>query len=222
VTTRPRARLLIAALAAALLAATAAVTLPGLLRTRHPGPALPLRRTGELALPGHSSRFDYESLDPGRGLLFIAHLGDSQVIETDIRTSRVVRVISGLAGVHGVLVVPALHRVYATATAANQMAAINEDTGQILHRTPTGDYPTAWPTTPPATPSGPPTRPAAPKPSSTPPPAPCAAPSPWAAKPATSPTTRPATTEPGRCSPTSRPSTSSPSSTRPPSPSHAG
>jgi hypothetical protein len=141
VTTRPRARLLIVALAAALLAATAAVTLPGLLRTRHPGPALPLRRNGELALPGHSSRFDYESLDPGRGLLFIAHLGDSQVIETDIRTSRVVRVISGLAGVHGVLVVPALHRVYATATAANQMAAINEDTGQILHRTPTGDYP---------------------------------------------------------------------------------
>jgi DNA-binding beta-propeller fold protein YncE len=111
------------------------------MRTPHPGPALPLRPAGELALPGHSTQFDYESLDSGRGLLFIAHLGDSQVVETDIRTSRVVRVVTGLAGVHGVLAVPALHRVYATATAANQMAAIDEDTGQILHRTPTGDYP---------------------------------------------------------------------------------
>jgi len=94
-----------------------------------------------LALPGDSSRFDYESLDPGRGLLFIAHLGAGQVIETDIRTSKVVRVITGLADVHGVLVVPALHRVYATATGDNQMAAIEEDTGQVLRRTPTGDYP---------------------------------------------------------------------------------
>ncbi len=45
VTTRRRTRLLIAA-AAALLAV--AVTLPALLRTRHPGPALPLRPIGEL------------------------------------------------------------------------------------------------------------------------------------------------------------------------------
>jgi DNA-binding beta-propeller fold protein YncE len=137
-----RPRLLIVTLAAALLTATmAAVALPGLLRTSNAGQALPLRQTGALTLPGGSTRFDYESLDPGRGLLFIAHLGDSQVIETSIRTGRVVRVIPGLPDVHGVLVVPALHRVYATATGANQMAAIDEDTGQILYRTRTGDYP---------------------------------------------------------------------------------
>ena len=140
-TPRPRTRLLIAAAAAALVAATAAVTLASVTRTSHPARDLPLRRVGELALPGGSTRFDYESLDPGRGLLFIAHLGDSQVIETDIRASHVVRVISGLADVHGVLVVPALHRVYATATGDNQMAAVDEDTGKILYRAPTGDYP---------------------------------------------------------------------------------
>jgi DNA-binding beta-propeller fold protein YncE len=141
VSTWPRTRLLIVTLAAALAAIATAVTLPGLLRTPSPGRALPLRQDSELALPGGSTRFDYESLDPGRGLLFIAHLGDSQVIETDIRASRVVRVITGLADVHGVLVVPALHRVYATATGASQMAAIDEDTGKILYRAPTGDYP---------------------------------------------------------------------------------
>jgi hypothetical protein len=123
VTTRPRTRLLTGTLAAALAAIAAAVILPGLLRTSNTSQALPLRQAGELALPGASTRFDYESLDPGRGLLFIAHLGDSQVIETDIRARRVIRVITGLPDVHGVLVVPALHRVYATATGDNQMAA---------------------------------------------------------------------------------------------------
>jgi hypothetical protein len=76
VTTRPRTRVLIVPLTSALAAITAAAVLPGLLRTVSPGQALPLRQAGELTLPGGSTRFDYESLDPGRGLLFIAHLGD--------------------------------------------------------------------------------------------------------------------------------------------------
>src|SRR5438874_10448876 len=41
----------------------------------------------------------------------------------------------------GVLVVPQRHRVYATATGANQMITIDEDTGQQLAQAPTGDYP---------------------------------------------------------------------------------
>ena len=91
--------------------------------------------------PGDSSRFDYASLDAGRGLLFIAHLGASQVIEVDVRTQKVVRTIPNLPGVHGVLVLPGTRRVYATATDANQMAIIDEDTGTVLGRGPTGDYP---------------------------------------------------------------------------------
>lgn len=122
----------------------AAGTAIGLLLTRgHQPPRvdLPLQRVGELALPGDSSRFDYASLDADRGLLFIAHLGASEVIEVDVRANRVVRTIGGLDEVHGVLVVRSLHRVFATATGANQMAAIDEDSGQILSRTPTGEYP---------------------------------------------------------------------------------
>ncbi|HKN98538.1 MAG TPA: YncE family protein [Pseudonocardiaceae bacterium] len=102
---------------------------------------LPLRGVGEVALPGDGSRFDYASLDTGRGLLFIAHLGASQVIEVDVHTGRVVRTIPNVAGVHGVFVVPALHRVYATATDANQMVALDEDTGRVLARAATGEYP---------------------------------------------------------------------------------
>jgi DNA-binding beta-propeller fold protein YncE len=106
-----------------------------------PRVSLPLRSAGELPLPGDGSRFDYASLDVDRGLLFIAHLGASEVIEFDVHAGRVVRVIPGLAQVHGVLVVPDRHRVYATATGTNQMVILDEDTGQQLGRAATGDYP---------------------------------------------------------------------------------
>ena len=106
-----------------------------------PRVALPLHPVGEVALPGNGSRFDYASLDPGRGLLFIAHLGASEVIEVDIHTQQVVRTITGVNAVHGVLVVPELHRVYATATGDNQVLGVDEDTGVVLTRAPTGSYP---------------------------------------------------------------------------------
>jgi DNA-binding beta-propeller fold protein YncE len=94
-----------------------------------------------IPLPGGNSRFDYASLDARRGLLFVAHLGASQVVEINMSTGRVVRTIGGLPQVHGVLVVPALHRVYATATGANTVVRINEDTGRVLGQTATGAYP---------------------------------------------------------------------------------
>ena len=109
--------------------------------SRAPAPPLPLRPVAEIALPGDTSRFDYASLDPRRGLLFVAHLGASEVVEVDVHAHRVLRTIPDVPGAHGVLVVPALHRVYATATAANEMITLDEDTGAVLNRAPTGDYP---------------------------------------------------------------------------------
>ncbi|MFF4041223.1 YncE family protein [Streptomyces sp. NPDC001816] len=124
---------------------TVAAAAAGVMLTRGGGQApkvaLPLRPVKEIALPGDSSRFDYASLDPDRGLLFIAHIGASQIIEVDVHRDRVVRTIDELPGVHGVLVVPSRHTVYATATDANQVAAIDETTGTVLHRSPTDDYP---------------------------------------------------------------------------------
>jgi DNA-binding beta-propeller fold protein YncE len=106
-----------------------------------PTSPLPLRTVHELALPGDNSRFDYASLDTDRGLLFVAHLGASEVVEIDVRANKVVRTISNLSQVHGVLVVSALRRVYATATGVNQVVALNEDTGEVINQAPTGEYP---------------------------------------------------------------------------------
>jgi DNA-binding beta-propeller fold protein YncE len=102
---------------------------------------LPLQPVADIALPGDDSRFDYESLDPERGLLFIAHLGAGEVVEVDIHTRQVVRTIPNLPQAHEVLVVPELSRVYVTATGQNRLVILDEDTGAVIGQADTGDYP---------------------------------------------------------------------------------
>jgi YVTN family beta-propeller protein len=102
---------------------------------------LPLTVIANVALPGAPSRFDYESLDPSAGRLFVAHLAASQLVVYDIETDRVVTTISGISKIHGVLVVPARGRVYATATGSNAVAVIDERTMKIIASVPVGVHP---------------------------------------------------------------------------------
>jgi DNA-binding beta-propeller fold protein YncE len=102
---------------------------------------LPLRQVSETPLSGGPVRFDYTALDVGRGRLFIAHMGASELIDVDVRAHAVVRTLPDLAYVHGVIVVPDKHRVYATATGSNQVVAIDEDSGAVVFRAPTDTYP---------------------------------------------------------------------------------
>jgi YVTN family beta-propeller protein len=102
---------------------------------------LPLTHVADIPLPGRATRLDYESYDPDRHLLFIAHLGDSEVIVFDTQNSRVVARIGNVAAVHGVLVVREQSRVYASATGSNEVVAIDETTLKITARMPGGVYP---------------------------------------------------------------------------------
>ncbi|WMY06915.1 YncE family protein [Paraburkholderia phenoliruptrix] len=102
---------------------------------------LPLAHVADIPLPGRTSRLDYESYDPDRHLLFIAHLGDGEVIVVDTNASRVIARISGISSVHGVLAVPAMSRVYASATGTDEIVAIDEATLKIAARMPGGHYP---------------------------------------------------------------------------------
>jgi len=104
-------------------------------------PPLHLQVVAEIPLGGHPTRLDYASLDAGRHLLFIAHLGDSEVIVFDTEARRVVKRISNVSHVHGVLAIPELGRVYASATGTNEAVAIDETTFQIIARMPGGTYP---------------------------------------------------------------------------------
>lgn len=100
-----------------------------------------LRLVREVPLSGGSSRFDYESLDPQRSLLFIAHLGASLVTVFDTKTQKVITNIPDISQVHGVLAVPRLGVVYASATGANEIAVIREKNLQVVARIPGGVYP---------------------------------------------------------------------------------
>jgi hypothetical protein len=77
---------------------------------------LPLIQVADVPLGGRPTRLDYASLDPDRHLLFIAHLGDGEVIVFDTLAARVITRIPDVASVHGVLAIPELSRVYASAT----------------------------------------------------------------------------------------------------------
>ena len=105
------------------------------------GEVLPLKQIADAPLPGRMSRFDYESIDPARGLLFIAHLGDSEILVFDLRGSRVKARIGGIASVHGVLAVPELSRVYASAPGTDEIVEIDAQTLKVLARMPGGRYP---------------------------------------------------------------------------------
>ena len=95
----------------------------------------------DIPLPGSSARFDYQSLDSKAGLLFIAHLGDSSLVVYDIKNNKVLSELKGLGGIHGVLAIPELGRVYATATSDHEVVVIDEASLKILARIPAGNYP---------------------------------------------------------------------------------
>jgi DNA-binding beta-propeller fold protein YncE len=109
--------------------------------TATPSVELPLRQVSETPLSGGPVRFDYTALDAARGRLFIAHMGASELIEVDVHAHALVRTLPNLPDVHGVIVVPDKHRVYATATGNNQVVAIDEDSGAVVFRAPTDTYP---------------------------------------------------------------------------------
>jgi YVTN family beta-propeller protein len=103
--------------------------------------SLSLVRVADIPLGGNTTRLDYESLDEDRHLLFIAHLGDSVVVVFDTVGQRVIARIPGISKVHGVLAIPELGTVYASATGTNEVVAINEETLKITARAPGGVYP---------------------------------------------------------------------------------
>ena len=103
--------------------------------------SLPLRVLTDVPLTGGTTRFDYQSLDSSTGRLYIAHLGSDLMTVFDVNKQTVVGEVKDLKRVHGVLAVPALHRVYASATGTNELAVIDDQSLSIIARVPAGDYP---------------------------------------------------------------------------------
>jgi YVTN family beta-propeller protein len=103
--------------------------------------ALGLTLVADIPLPGGDSRFDYQSIDPDRHLLFITHLGADSVIVFDLQSQRITKDIADVHKPHGVLAVPELNKAYASEAHRNDVVVIDEDALRVVKRVKTGRYP---------------------------------------------------------------------------------
>lgn len=103
------------------------------------GPALPLRAIGNYPLTGNANRFDYASIEEGRPVLWLAHMGDGSVAAFDLRTNSVIRTVqlSASASVRGILA--ARGSVYAAAQGLGSVVILDDRTGKRLATVPAGD-----------------------------------------------------------------------------------
>src|SRR5206468_11107976 len=92
----------------------------------------PLRVVADVPLPGSATRFDYQSLAPASGRLFISHMGAGQLVVFDVRAGRVIENLDGFPTVTGVLAVPAEHRAYASATGDHVVVVVDDSALRIV------------------------------------------------------------------------------------------
>ena len=100
-----------------------------------------LKAVADIPMPGPAVRFDYQSFDPASGLLYISHMNADHLVVFNVRTRKVVANLPGFTRVHGVLVVPQLDRVYASATGDRQVLAVDAGTLKIVGRAGPIEYP---------------------------------------------------------------------------------
>lgn len=85
----------------------------------------PLKKLADVPLTGSPVRFDYQSLDASHGRLYIAHMSADQLIVFDTNQRTVVATLGGFPNVHGVIAVPEIGRVYASATGEHKAAVVD-------------------------------------------------------------------------------------------------
>ena len=107
----------------------------------HTIPGSGMALVANILMPGPAVRFDYQSFNPSTGRLYISHMNASHLVVFNVRTRKVVANLPGFSSVHGVFVVPQLHRVYASATGRHQVLAVDTHTLKIIGRAGPIDYP---------------------------------------------------------------------------------
>jgi DNA-binding beta-propeller fold protein YncE len=93
---------------------------------------VPLKVVADIPLPGAAVRFDYQSFDRSHGRLYIAHMNADHLVVFDVKTRKVVANLDGFPNVHGVLAVPEINRVFASATGEHKLAIVDMETLKIL------------------------------------------------------------------------------------------
>jgi len=77
-------------------------------------------------------RFDYQSFDRTNARLYIAHMNDDHLVVFDAKKREVVANLAGFPNVHGVLAVPEINRIFASATGDHKLAIVDMETLKII------------------------------------------------------------------------------------------
>jgi DNA-binding beta-propeller fold protein YncE len=97
-------------------------------------PKLGLWLVREIPLPGPANRFDYQSVDPTTGRIYMNHMSAGRTIVFDANSGRVITEIMDLPRATGVWAVPAHHQVYVSAAGAHQVAIIDDRALKVISR----------------------------------------------------------------------------------------
>jgi|SRR5215469_2906170 len=104
------------------------------------GPA-PLALVADVPLSGSAVRFDYQSLDTTNSRLYLAHMNADQLVVFDTKKRSVIATLPGFPSVHGVIAVPELNRVYASATGEHKVVVVDAQTLKIIAQAGSIHYP---------------------------------------------------------------------------------
>jgi len=88
----------------------------------------------EIPLPGPPNRFDYQSVDPASGRIYMNHMNAGTMLVFDADSGKVIREVTGLPRATGVWAVPSHHQVYVSAAGAHEVAIIDDRTLGITSR----------------------------------------------------------------------------------------
>ena len=85
----------------------------------------PLVFVADVPLSGSAVRFDYQSLDVTNNRLYLAHMNADELVVFDTVKRSVIATLAGFPRVHGVIAVPELNRVYASATGQHKVVVVD-------------------------------------------------------------------------------------------------
>lgn len=91
-----------------------------------------LTTVADVPMPGPAVRFDYQSLDAKNGRLYMSHMDADHLVIFDTHKRQVVANLDGFKRIHGVIAVPEISRVFASATGNHQMLAVDMNTLKIV------------------------------------------------------------------------------------------
>lgn len=93
-----------------------------------------LQLVREVPLPGPANRFDYQSVDPTSGRIYMNHMNAGRTVVFDADSGRVIAEIGDVPRATGVLALPSHHRVYISAAGSHDVAVVDDRTLRIVRR----------------------------------------------------------------------------------------